>query len=168
MTTLLDEYQKNESPSAEVQVFLKSLETQIAEDLWKSAGGFWSEASIQKFRETAMLKFAAKMHNPPGRPVQELWIEVVRDFHGDYWGEVRLEKKEKNPQTEDQKIFWELFSYIWVLIQAALIMKTVVFYFGIKSAQEEGVAEGKWYVFLAIAFSFLSLSFFAFRKYRKK
>ena len=168
MTTLLEEYQKQESPSALVQVFLKTLENHIDEDLWKSAGGFWSEASIQKFRETAMQKLAKKMQGRPGKEPVDYWTEVVRDFHSDYWGEVRLPKKEKKPQTEEQKIFWELFSYIWVLIQAALIMKTVVFYLGIKSAQDEGVADGKWYVFLAIAFSFLSLSFFAYRKYRKK
>lgn len=168
MISLLDHYQNTEIATSEVQMFLKILETQIAEDLWKSAGGFWSDSSIQKFREIAMHKLALLMRAQPERTMPELWVEVVRDFHSDCWGEVRLGKKEKKPQTEEQKIFWELFSYIWVLIQAALIMKTVVFFFGIKSAQEEGVAEGKWYVFLAIAFSFLSLGFFAFRRYRKK
>jgi polyferredoxin len=98
---------------------------------------------------------------------QTAWNEVVRDFHKNQWGQQRLLKKEKKPKTEEQKIFWELFSYIWILVQAMLIVKTVVFYLGIKSANED-TAEGKIYVISAILFSFTSLIFFAYRKSKKE
>ena len=163
---LIEEFKKHKEPSPMGEVFLSELEKNFAHDLWQSAGGHWSSQSIQKFKALGMEKLATQIYGNSHDDYKAAWIEVVRDFHKNYWGEVRIPKREKKPETEESQIFWELFSYIFALIQATLITKTAVFYFGIKSAQE-GSDEGKVYVFIAIAFSFVSLIFFAYRKSKK-
>lgn len=167
MTPSLKElFESHSSPSAEGADFLKDLESNISQDLWQSAGGAWSESSENIFRATAMEKLAKSVQGSTRENYQTAWNGVVRDFHQIYWGEKRLLKKEKKPKTEEQKIFWELFSYIWMMLQATLVVKTAVFYFGIKSANEDST-EGKIYVTLAILFSFVSLFIFAYRKSKK-
>ena len=114
--SLQDLYRKQAEPTKDTQLFLENLEINIGNDLWKSAGGIWSDSSVQKFRETAVLKLFHGQTTLRLDP-QEAWIQIIRDFHSDqpkpFWGETRLTKKEKKPQSEEQKIFWELFTYIW-------------------------------------------------------
>jgi hypothetical protein len=164
--SLLGLFESHKAPSESGAEFLRDLEKSIAQDLWQSAGGTWSGASEDIFRKLAMEKLAKSIHGENREDYKKAWNEVVREFHQNYWGEKRLLKKEKKAKTQEQKIFWELFSYIWMLLQAALVTKTVVFYLGIKSAQEDS-SEGKVYVVLAILFSFTSLIFFAYRKSKK-
>lgn len=114
-----------------------------------------------------MKKLAAQVRGESRQDFLSAWSDVVRDFHRNYWNERRLLKKEVKPKTEEQKIFWELFSYIWMLLQAALVTKTAVFYFGIRSTEDDSM-EGKIYVILAILVSFGSLFFFAYRKSKKQ
>ncbi|KYG62007.1 hypothetical protein [Bdellovibrio bacteriovorus] len=165
--SLKEEFKLHKDLSVEGADFLADLEKSIAQDLWQSAGGHWSRDSIQKFREIAMQKLASEVHGPSREEFQKAWISIIREFHQNQWGEQRLLKKEKKIETKEDKIFWELFSYIWILLQATLVTKTAVFYFGIKSAEDD-TAEGRIYLFLAIAFSVISLSVFAYRKSRKK
>lgn len=167
MKSLKEEFSQHHSLSSEGNLFLEDLEKTIADDLWKSAGGNWSGASVESFRYLAMEKLAAQLQGDDLAAFQKAWLEVVRDFHRNNWGEQRLVKSEKKPKTEEDRIFWELFFYIWVLLQTTFITKTVIFYFGITSAQEDS-SEGKIYVVLAILFTFLSLTSFAFRKSRNK
>lgn len=159
-------FESHKPISPEGTEFLRGLESSIAADLWQSAGGTWSSTSEGRFRELAMGKLANYVQGLKTEDYVRAWREVVRDFHKTYWGEKRLLKKERKPKTEEQKIFWELFSYIWIMLQATLVVKTAVFYFGIKSAEED-TAEGKIYVTLAILFSFVSLFVFAYRKSKK-
>lgn len=167
MSVLLkDEFIKHKQPSLAGDEFLIRLEVSCAQDLWQSAGGNWSSDSISRFRTLAMKKLASALRGESFQDYEAAWVEVVRDFHQNYWGESRLLKKEKKPETEEKRIFWELFAYIWALLQATLVTKTAIFYFGIKSAQDES-SEGKIYVTLAILFSFVSLIWFAFRKSSK-
>ncbi|KYG68191.1 hypothetical protein AZI87_02745 [Bdellovibrio bacteriovorus] len=165
--SLKDEFSQYKDLSIEGASFLADLEKTIAQDLWQSAGGHWSLESTKNFRKLAMQKLAAEVQGPSRSDFQSAWISVIRDFHKNQWGEQRLLKKEKKPETKEDKIFWELFSYIWILLQATLVTKTAVFYFGIKSAEED-TTEGRIYVLLAIAFSFISLGVFAYRKSKKK
>lgn len=180
--SLSDEFQKHRSLSPTGIDFLQSLESSIAQDLWQSCGGHWSRESVERFRSLAMQKFAATLASRPSETAEtpetpekpeterklllSAWVEVVRDFHQDQWQERPLAKKEKKILTEQDRIFKELFAYIWVLLQTLFVTKTAVFYFGLKSAQEDS-SEGKIYVFLAILFSFGSLFWFAYRKSKK-
>ncbi|MGZ3769381.1 MAG: hypothetical protein ACXVCP_12055 [Bdellovibrio sp.] len=167
MENLKTLFVQHHSLSPEGETFLQDLEKAIALDLWQSAGGNWSSISIENIRHIAMEKLAQQLNGESYADFQKAWTEVVRDFHQDQWGEKRLAKKEKKPKTEEDKIFWELFSYIWVLLQTTFITKTVIFYFGITSASED-TKEGKIYVVLAILFTFISLTSFAYRKSRTK
>lgn len=169
--------------------FLRDLEKSISQDLWKSWGGHWSESSVEVFRKTAIEKWVMQLQlkskSSPSSQTTVLvpenlflmvWTEVVRDFHQDaqahsssrtIWGEQALAKKEKKPLTEEQKSHRKLFMYIWAMMQTAIVTKTAIFYFGLKSA-EEGTTEGKVYVTLAILTTLFSLSFFAIRNYKDK
>ncbi len=172
-------FESQPAEAAVVAEFLRRLEDSIADDLWKSVGGHWSEASVSAFRHQAMAKLVELYSAEPQEGILNLWVKVVRDFHreaeaassgsmsGSVWGERRLEKKEKKPLTEEQKNSRRLFMYIWAMMQTAVVTKTAIFYFGLKSA-EEGTTEGKIYVSLAIATTVVSLSFFAIRNYREK
>ena len=172
-------FESQTSEAAVVTEFLQRLEDSITDDLWKSVGGHWSEASISAFRQQAMAKLVAFYNMETQGEILTLWVKVVRDFHREaeaaasgstarpVWGELRLAKKEKKPFTEEQKNSRRLFMYIWAMMQTAIVTKTAIFYFGLKSA-EEGTTEGKIYVSLAIATTVVSLSFFAIRNYREK
>lgn len=166
-TSLIESYKSHHTLSTAGESFLHKLEDSIAQDLWLSAGGYWSASSIETFRAKAMQKLAEEVQKDTREAYESAWIHVIRDFHTNYWGERRLSKKEKKPETEEKKIFWELFSYIWILLQATLVTKTAIFYFGIKSAQEDSDSD-KIYVILAILFSFGSLGWFAYRKSKKQ
>lgn len=163
---LIDLFQDYRKVSSEEGAFLESLEKGIGEDLWKSAGGHWSSASIEIFKKKSMELLNNEIESKK-ISMPEAWPLVVRDFHQAHWGESRLSKKEVKPQTQEQKIFWELFAYIWALIQASLITKTAVFYFGINSAAQDSES-GRIWVVVAIAYSFLSLMWFARRHSKKK
>ncbi|KHD88253.1 MAG: hypothetical protein OM95_10130 [Bdellovibrio sp. ArHS] len=165
--SLQDEFKLHKDLSPEGAAFLAELERNIAQDLWQSAGGIWSRESTEKFRKAAMQKLAGEVQGKTQADFQAAWVAVIRDFHLAHWGEKRLQKKEKKPETQEDRVFWEMFSYIWILLQATFVTKTAIFYFGIKSAQDD-TAEGRVYVILAIAFSFISLGWFAYRKSKKK
>lgn len=165
--SLLEEFIKLKSPSPVGVTFLEQLESSCAADLWQSAGGHWSTDSISAFRSKAIEKLGQALKGESFADYQSAWTEVVRDFHKNYWGEIRLKKKEAKVETEEKKIFWELFAYIWALLQTTFVTKTAIFYFGIKSAQEDS-SEDKIYVVLAILFSFGSLTWFAYRRSKKK
>lgn len=164
--SLLNQFESHKAISAEGADFLLSLENTIAQDLWESAGGTWSETSENIFRRMAMEKLSKHVRGARREDFEKAWIEIVREFHQDYWGEKRLLKKEKKEKTEEQKIFWELFSYILISFQALLITKTAVVYFGMSSARE-GSTEGKIYLVIAILFLVLTLIIFAYRKSKK-
>lgn len=99
------------------------------------------------------------------REVQAEWQKIVVDFHHtQYWGQPT--QREKPPQilSEDQKRTREIFPYIWVAFQALIVMKLVISYFGLESADSD---ETPWGLYAAMAFSFLSLVSFAWRRYKK-
>lgn len=167
MVLLKEEFAKYHFISKDGEGFLNELEFTIDQDLWKSAGGNWSESSVESFKTTAMQKLAENLKGDFLQDYQTAWIEVIRSFHQNYWQQKPIPKAEKKPQTEEQKTFWELFSYLWILFQTTFITKTVIFYFGITSAQEDS-DEGKIYAVLAFIFTLVSLTVFAVRKSRKK
>lgn len=164
--SLLELYreQSEVTVSEEAVSFLQRLEASLADDLWKSRGGHWSQESIDTFRRRAMHALARTQGQ--GQSLDEGWKSVVRDFHRSAWEEVPLPRREKKPPSEESRIFWELFPYIWVFLQAGIIMKMVVFYFGIRSVDEAAEPTNPIWLYLAIAFSFGSLFLFAYRRYK--
>ncbi|MNL31021.1 hypothetical protein D3C87_1527900 [compost metagenome] len=96
------------------------------------------------------------------------WSLLETNFkENSYWGFPTQKEKSNAPRTNTVK---ELAIYTWTMIQAFLVMKTVIFYFGLKSASDDESKYGAntLLLLLAISFSFSSLLFFAWRKNRQK
>lgn len=167
--SLLKNFSVYQKASPEGEAFLERLETSIDQDLWKSFGGHWSSKSIRQFRMLAMQNLAKSL-SPTSTffDYEQAWKQVVRDFHQTAWGEKNLAQKEPKPQTQESKIFWELFPYVWTFLQATIFMKLVIVYFGLRSVDETAEPLPKIYVVLAILFSFGSLGLFAYRHSKKE
>ncbi len=159
--------QQQENASPTQIAFIESLESTIADDLWKSAGGHWSLASQQFFREKSLRHLAlASDAQETAESLNLKWTEIVRDFHQNYWGEKRLPKAEKKVLTDEQKISRELFSYILLLLQTTLVTKTLVLYFGLHSSDSTESSLTFWLI-LTACFSLSSMSYFIYRQHRK-
>lgn len=115
-----------------------------------------------------MRKLAASLPGDSFEEYRAAWLQLIRGFHEDAWGEKNIPRKEKKPQTRESRIFWELLPYVWTFLQATLFMKLVIVYFGLRSADETAEPLPKIYVILAILFSFGSLGWFAVKHWRKE
>lgn len=164
----------------EAQSTVKRIATQHHSELQPSAGLFFAEETELTISRQAGSKLAMKLLTSCSLPdsiaslnkdaIESSWQEVVAEFHRqNHWHLPTLDRKPaapKKPLTRDQKIFREMFSYIWVFIQAALIMKIFVFYFGLNSA-EDNSGYNTLFLVIALLFSAGSLGFFAYRKSKK-
>lgn len=103
-----------------------------------------------------------------GQNPDEAWALVVKSFHVEkYWGFMPTTVKPKNEDSAETKNAKEAFSYLWTAVQATLILKVIIYFFGLKLAQEN--TPENWAYFLgSLSFSWGSLFFFAWRKHRQK
>ncbi len=96
------------------------------------------------------------------------WKNVIRNFNqNNYWDFKTQAIKPRVAQTEDQKIFWKLFRYIWAFFQSMFILKIAVYYFGLESASNPDQTNVFW-VWVFFSFSAFSLAFFAYRNRHDK
>ncbi len=134
------------------------------EDLTNIPGIFF-DADTKEFISTAAGRSLAQvLSKTPRTDLQNLWPHVIESFRTSYWGFTPFKEEQTQQRTDPYK---ELKSYIFILIQAMIVMKVVIFYFGLKGAADSSTTD-KVITALAIAFSFSSLCFFAWRKSRKK
>lgn len=99
---------------------------------------------------------------------QEAWTAVVRNFIEEQnWGFTTSNKKPVKKQTEEQKIFWQLFKYVWAFFQSMVILKIAVYYFGLESAEHPDQVSVIW-VILFFLISAGSLALFAYRNRHDK
>lgn len=156
---------------SEAQNYLKDLSKHQKSDFASNTGGYFSQESESFIaRESAerlakaLTSYQGKMI---GRPeIQDEWQKIVGDFYrSQYWDQPTQKQKPPKVLTEDQKRTREIFPYIWAAFQAWIVMKLVISYFGIESADNPD--ETPWFLYIALAFSFGSLIFFAWRKSRK-
>lgn len=152
----------------EVQKILQELALRQKSDFTPTEGFFSNETKAVIVREAAGRLAAALRTQGTDvgtRELQAEWQKIVVDFHQtQYWGQPTQRQKPPQILSEDQKRTREIFPYIWVAFQALIVMKLVISYFGLESADSD---ETPWGLYAAIAFSFLSLVFFAWRKYKK-
>ncbi|WP_413581169.1 hypothetical protein [Bdellovibrio sp. HCB288] len=157
--------------SPESQQALTESQRNFRQD-FSTSRGYFTEADELRLQEIALQKLEAKLVQSGENPVssaqlREAWNAVVTDFHrNQYWGFAPTFEKRPKVQTEEQKTFWEMFPYVWTVIQSGLILKTAVYYFGIQSSNEP-TTENRIYLILALATSAGTLIFFAWRKSRK-
>lgn len=152
----------------EVQKYLQELSRQQKSDFTPTEGFFSNESKEVIARQAADRLGQILISQGAAVTVDVLqteWKKIVVDFHqARYWGQSTQRQKPPKILSEDQKRTRELFPYIWVAFQALIVMKLVISYFGLESADSD---ETPWGLYVAIAFSFFSLVYFAWRKYRK-
>lgn len=101
--------------------------------------------------------------------ISQLWNDVCVDFHrNQYWGfsPTLKDNPHRVPLIQFTAVEKELFPYVWAFFQAAIAMKVVIYYFGIRASHESSI-QNNLFVGFAILFSFSSLFFFAWRHHRK-
>lgn len=135
------------------------------EDLTHIPGVFFDSDTKEFISVAAARHLAQTMAEHQTLSAKAGWDKVRQSFkNSKYWGFTTHTEEQSSKRVNVGR---ELFAYIWTMIQALLIMKVVIFYFGLKSAAESEPMDMVWLV-LAISFSFGSLFFFAWRKSRKK
>lgn len=157
--------------------FEPSVQNQIQEiaqnhllDLTSISRGYFSFDSQFKITEKAAIglaeRLAAEGSDLDTVRLQSLWVAIVRDFHSQgYWGIETVREKPKKEKVVDP-VHRELFPYIWAFVQSAIIMKVVVYFFGIRYTRDQS-NENWWYITLALLTAGGSLVWFAFRHHRK-
>lgn len=135
-------------------------------DLFGGLPYFFEDSTQDLIREKAQQLYQDKLQirNDP----TEAWAQVVASFHREnHWGFSATTIKPKKVDSEDTKNAKEAFSYLWTAVQATLILKVVIYFFGLRLAQDN--TPENWAYFLgSLSFSWGSLFFFAWRKHRKK
>lgn len=130
-------------------------------DLTAHLTSYFSHESREIITVTAAKKLAEKVR--AGTPVDEAWKNVIRDFiSNSYWNQPLQNRKPEVKKTEEQKIFWKLFKYVWAFFQAVIVIKIAVYYFGIEGAAHPDQTSPAW-VWLFFGISVISLSAFAYR-----
>lgn len=121
--------------------------------------GYFPFESLKSISHQAGEKLASVYLKQNPKNLMLAWREVAEDFHSqNYWG---FQTQTEKPKVVKKKN--ELIGFLWILFQAAIVMKLVVLYFGVNASQLDSEAH---YLGLAIAIfvSFSSLFYFAYRK----
>ncbi|WP_413294369.1 hypothetical protein ACLSU7_04515 [Bdellovibrio sp. HCB185ZH] len=152
---------------AEAQKALTETQSQFKQDFTTNRG-FFTEADETALRALALEKLDQELLKSGSAEVtaselRSAWNTVVADFHrNNYWDfQPTLEKRPK-VLTQEQKTFREMFPYVWAVIQSGIILKTAVYYFGIRSSNDPST-ENHIFLYLALATSAGTLIYFAFR-----
>lgn len=171
VSPLLQKYFSGLQFDESAKKYLSIIEGNFAQDFSTSGRGYFSFDDTALIAEQAFALAQEKLgHAHPPISEQALktcWNDVVTDFHRKkFWGFLPQAKKPIAALTEEQKTQREMWPYIWVLIQSGIILKTVVYYFGLRSS-EDPTPENRVYLILALCTSASTLIFFAWRKSRK-
>lgn len=169
MNPAIEDYQW----TPEAKAYLKEIDQNLKADFTPGSGLYYSHEDTEKLQNLAFEKLSQKLGDIHQSPIEfqklrDAWSEVVTDYHrSQHWGFVGQTQKPPQVLTEQQQIRREMWPYIWVVIQSMIILKTIVYYFGIKSSDDPTI-ENKIYLGLALGTSAFTLIFFAWRKSRHK
>ncbi len=100
--------------------------------------------------------------------IREAWAEVMVSFWREaQWGLVAKSKRQEPPPlTEGKKQSKELWAYVLAFLQAAIVMKFVIYYFGLRHAEDsDPIYTIGLYVGMGV--SVVSLLAFAWRHHQK-
>ncbi|MBO9668034.1 MAG: hypothetical protein J7501_14625 [Bdellovibrio sp.] len=166
-----DKYLRGLPFEPEAERYLDVIESHFDHDFSTSGRGFFSLEDQTAIAEKAYSMAKQRLQTSPqpvtGEELRKVWSEVVTDFHRqNFWGFPTQMQKPKKELTEEQRTTRELWPYIWVMIQSGIILKTVVYYFGIQTSNDP-TPEHIFYLVLALGTSAGTLIFFAWRKSRK-
>jgi hypothetical protein len=142
----------------------------IAANYWKDMTTHLNFYFSHEAREEITIRAAKELARQvsEGTALTQAWQNVIRDFlQNNYWNQVQQSKKPVQKKTEEQKIFWKLFKYIWIVIQSTIILKIAIYYFGLEGASHPDQVNPNW-VWLFFGFSVCSLGFFAYRNHKQE
>lgn len=156
-----------ETLPAASQDSLKELSRQLQSDFASSLGGYFSLEDQKRISQEAATRLVQAMTpDIESSPIREEWRKIVTDFHqNQHWGFQTQKQKPAKAPSEEQRRLREIAPYIGIAFQAWIVMKLIIYYFGIEAADNPD--ETPWVLYFAIAFSFGSLMVFAWSKYRK-
>lgn len=160
-----------DSLNTEAQVFVKGLSQQQKSDFASPSGGYFSLENQEAISQEAAARLAKALagktpHEADISLLQAEWQKIVADFHRNQsWGYTTQTQRPRKVLTKDQKIARELAPYIWAAFQAWVLMKIVIYYFGLDAANNP--EESHVFLYLGIGFSFCSLVYFAWQKSKK-
>ena len=148
----------------EIEQDLKSIAKNWKADLTTIHTGFFSNEDLEKISKTACEKLALSLAENQQTPLPTHWQKIVESFHrNQYWG---FETQQNKPKLAEPEVKKEsMVPYIISAVQALIVMKLVILYFGIRSAHNENEND-TIYLVAALLFSFSSLLFFAWKKGR--
>jgi hypothetical protein len=155
----------------EAQFYLREIEKNLKSDLAAPSNLYYSHETFKVLSHTALEKLKLRLNQLPG-PIElgtlrEAWQQTVTDYYtANSWGFQPQTAKPPKILTEDDIVRKELWPYIWVVIQSMIILKTVVYYFGIQTSDDPSPLN-KALLGLALGTSAFTLIFFAWRKSRK-
>ena len=153
--------------------------TEIAKNYWldltSHLNTYFSNEDRLSITEKAAGMLSENLRSMPTKAVrleaarpEEAWPMVIRDFlQNNYWGFQKKAKKPEKKKTEEQRIFWKFFKYIWAFVQSTFIIKTAVYFFGVESAWRPNEIS-IWWMWLFFAISTASLFYFAYRNRHDK
>lgn len=156
---------------SEAEKALTEAQTNFKYD-FQTSRGFFTEEDEKTLREMALQKLDEELvklgpKHVTAAELRQSWNSVVSDFHRNrYWNFHPTFEKRPQVMTEEKRIFWEMFPYVWAVIQSAIVLKTAVYYFGIRSSNDP-TAENHLGLYLALATSAGTLIYFAWSKSRK-
>lgn len=144
---------------------LTRLAIEHTKDLAPLSGRHFTEETEKAITQKSAHQLAEARLSDPAASIADLWRQIVTDYHRSrQWGFPSSNKKEDRPAELTPTR--EVASYVWTAFQALVLMKCVILFFGLKSAEEPSPWMTAGLV-LALAFSFGSLLWFAIRKSRK-
>lgn len=155
----------------EAQAYLREIEKNLKSDLAAPSNLYYSHETFEQLSKAALEKLKQRL-TPLAGPIElsvlrDAWHKTVTDYYqSNSWGFQPQATKPPKILTEDDKVRKELWPYIWVVIQSMIILKTIVYYFGIKSS-DDPTPLNKALLGLALGTSAFTLIFFAWRKSRK-
>lgn len=155
----------------EASAYLREIEKNLKSDLAAPANLYYSHEIFEQLSLTALNKLKQRLKLQTGTielaTLRQAWHETVTDYYNsNSWGFKPQTVKPPKILTEDDKVRKELWPYIWVVIQSMIILKTIVYYFGIRSS-DDPTPLNKALLGLALGTSAFTLIFFAWRKSRK-
>jgi hypothetical protein len=155
---------------ADAQKALTETQANFKQD-FSTNRGFFTEEDETALREMALEKLDQELMKLPTQNInapelRQAWNTVVTDFHrNNYWDFQPTTEKRPKVLTEEQKTFREMFPYVWAVIQSGIILKTAVYYFGIRSSTDPST-ENHIFLYLALATSAGTLIYFAWKNSR--
>ncbi|ASD65070.1 hypothetical protein B9G79_16595 [Bdellovibrio bacteriovorus] len=131
------------SLNKEAESYLKEIIQNLPQDLSPDRPGYYSHETKDLLLKDASERLALYLRGCPEpinfEDLRSGWNAVIVDYHRqNNWNYPTQPQKPEKKITQDQKIFKELFSYVWMMMRSLILLKTVVYYYGMHTATDPG------------------------------